>query len=71
LIVHDGPGLGIVFGGYFPLRASGLFVSSSVGLTLAWMRADIIDDPEDPEPGSDISSPMHPIRIRTALGCRF
>ena len=63
-----GAGLGI--GVEVPLGDSGLFLSSGARLTLGFMPADIIDDPEDPEDGHDVNSPMHPLAIGLGLGYR-
>jgi hypothetical protein len=35
------------------------------------MPADIINDPEGPEDGHDINSPMHPFALGVGLGYRF
>lgn len=64
-------GLGLRGGVDMTLGENGLFLSPGASLTVAFMPADIIDEPEDPEDGSDIFSPMHPLSIRLGLGYRF
>ena len=64
-----GGGLGI--GVEAPLADSGLFLSAGARLTLGFMPADIINDPEDPEDGHDVNSPMHPLSIGLGVGYRL
>ena len=71
LTVSNGLGLGFGVGVDMSLGETGLFLSPGASLTVAFMPADIIDDPKDPEDGSDIFSPMHPLSIRLGLGYRF
>jgi len=70
LEVHNGPGIGIHLGIIIPLNQN-WFISTGSSLSLAWMRADIIDDPEDPESGSDINSPFHPLKVGIKIGYRY
>ena len=54
-----------------PSGDSGLYLIGRIHLTIGFMSADIIDDPEDPEDGSDVNSPMHPLGIGLGVRHRF
>lgn len=69
LKVSNGVGLGVRLEVDAPLSRA-VVVRSSVGLTVGFMPADILDDPEDPEPGHDVFSPMHPLSVGLGLGYR-
>ena len=64
-----GGGLGI--GVEAPLGHGGVFFSAGARLTLGFMPADIINDPEDPEDGHDVNSPMHPLSVGLGVGYRL
>jgi hypothetical protein len=71
LDVLDSFGGGLGVGVQVPLGGSGFFLSGHTRLTLGFMPADIINDPEGPENGHDINSPMHPFAVGVGLGYRF
>lgn len=54
-----------------PLGGTGVRLALNARLTVAFMPANIIDDPEDPEPHVDVNSPMHPIDVGLALVYAF
>ena len=64
-----GGGLGI--GVEAPLGHGGLFFSAGARLTLGFMPAGIINDPEDPEDGHDVNSPTHPLSVGLGVGYRL
>ena len=64
-----GGGLGI--GVEAPLGHGGVFFSAGARLTLGFMPADIINDPEDPEDGHDVNSPTHPLSVGLGVGYRL
>ena len=71
LAVSDNVGLGGGVEAEVPIGDSGLYLIGRIHLTIGFMSADIIDDPEDTEDGSDVNSPMHPLGIGRGVRHRF
>ena len=71
LTVFDDVGLGLGVDAEVPLGSAGLYLNARVNLTIGFMSADIVNDPEDPEDGRDVNSPMHPLGVGVGVRYRF